>query len=107
LIEYKEGPLPLITLPFPDETRILADNGLSYRVRRADIKRIAQLQTYELPLEAFRYFNVELLDGEIDIDEGRIHLLFVYKGDDERRIAVEFKPAGGLAETVVANLYFS
>jgi hypothetical protein len=36
-----------------------------------------------------------------------MHILFVYKGDDERRIALEFKPAAGFAETVVANLDFS
>jgi hypothetical protein len=29
-IEYKEGPLPQITVPFPHGTRIVADNGFNY-----------------------------------------------------------------------------
>lgn len=64
--ELKEGPLTPITMKFPKGTKIVDDDGKSYRLREVRIEQSVGIENTELKLNSFRYMGVELLEGRID-----------------------------------------
>ena len=88
--EPKEGPLTPITIKFPNGTSIVDDDGKSYRLREVRIERSVETEDAELKLSSYRYIDVELLAGQIDIGEIQVKLLLLYmKGANDYSYQVE------------------
>jgi hypothetical protein len=77
--ELKEGPLTPITIEFPKGTKIVDDDGKSYRIRKVRIEQSVKIENAELKLDSFRYMDVELLAGRIDTGDVQLQLLLLYQ----------------------------